>query len=572
MQMKIQLLLARIFIDKKDFYSALDLLDDNVNQFYMASRLIQNQFIEDKSGTHPKILNATKLMIMNLYLIALCHLNTECIADIHECLNTATWLSASYFDGSDSMVDGLLEFVKVYRHRIEPIFDRENELIKLIADGYDWPKTAGWLAEVRLVSGDCEEGDDEEVIKEMEPMVLKEVDRGCRRAERIDTSSVHNPKNSNYLVDYEYFIDSKPKNMRKIVTIKKKHPEKKPEISIQPSLSSGSGPISDQNFDKSKNCQTITKMERLDTSVSPQTNQSFIFDTQSSAANALLTQPTLIEIKLKRPVRRNISKESYFHIYPGSNRSYKPYSASPSSPRDSSSQAINHSITPQSPFKLDSVIAYNLIEPSLNTFRPSMQHSSLDRLQTTATARLNDEHLDGKDTRFFKGLFHTKQMLNSNASDKIKMLTSRYIPYEQQLDHSIVRLKSWHSQMTKEKAEIRQKVKIENISKEVAEKYKKETRRMSFKKKFKTEFIHLNNDQQEIADSRLKAQKRFVKFMDKNPEVFQTSAITDCRKRLNASPYSYCARPSAHLRPSKPIFKVETIKVDLDNHRLSKLI
>jgi len=52
--------------------------------------------------------------------------------------------------------------------------------------------------------------------------------------------------------------------------------------------------------------------------------------------------------------------------------------------------------------------------------------------------------------------------------------------------------------------------------------------------------------------SRLSSQSRFTALMDSHPSIFPNTAINDCRRRLNTSPYRYCAQPWAMDRVDKP--------------------
>lgn len=177
-----------------------------------------------------------------------------------------------------------------------------------------------------------------------------------------------------------------------------------------------------------------------------------------------------------------------------------------------------------------------------------------------------EEKLDRKDVRFFKTLFVAKKPgLDIERENPVnKDIEMDY--YGQKLDRKLNIIKSNHDTNLRQKALKNHIEKAETFKKEFRDKFRKNhspgSEHSNSENQIRTELENLTKDQRDVANSKLRAQKKFLRFMENHPEVFKVTSISDSRKRLASSPFKYCAFPSHQNRPDKKIFELTTVRVN----------
>ena len=347
-QVKLQLFLARLYMDDQKFAAARPLLENNIEQYYMAMRLILNPDLEGRTKTHPKLLNLTKLMILNFYLICICNLNTDRLPEIWGSLNFATLLSSSYFELEDSLVKGIISFGEAFKLRIEPISNRETEFLDIMFGKID---STFLMLEMNQRNQEDDDESEELVPKgQPDPITERLITKNCRRALRIVTKNEGEKKK--FLVDYEYLKNSSSNN-----ALRRESKKIQQKVGIKDIMRSITRAGS-ESHDKShatglQKCDSLAHVMNMNTSATEKSElPNEKVKMQSERYMGALAQ-TLFVLKPKRPPLRKIEVDTTFDI----------------------SGMISNSAD----HKIDSQIAKNVLQPSFNSSRSQIAHSSYDK-------------------------------------------------------------------------------------------------------------------------------------------------------------------------------------------------
>lgn len=342
--------MARILIEKGELKEALELLQDNVQQYYMAVRLILNQKMEGRIPTHPKMLNLSKLMVLTFYSICLCHLNKDSLPHIWESLNFATFLCSGYFNLEDPLVKGLISFAEIYKLQIEPVSVRETEILDILFGQLDGSSTAN----EDLLKIEEESEEEIQFSRKIPILTEEEIARNLRRANRINTNPDESNKKSKFLVDYEYIKIKKGITKKEIkpVQIVQSESDRIDHYKLMKKRDS-------ESQDKSLFPEEVKRLGSLAKLGNPNTSAAaysgFHLESKDLSSDLFLTQipRTLFVLKPQRPSIRKVQADATFDIGVKSARS--------------------------NPSNFDQIIANHLIQPAFNNSSSQIAHSTFDR-------------------------------------------------------------------------------------------------------------------------------------------------------------------------------------------------